>query len=61
MTDLIDINEASRLTGLDKATLYKLARQGRVRSYKVLAALRFERADVLALVQERAIKGERQK
>jgi excisionase family DNA binding protein len=54
--DLIDINEASRLTGLDKATLYKLARQGRVRSYKVLAALRFERADVLALVQERAIK-----
>ena len=26
--DLVDVNDAARLTGLDKATLYKLARQG---------------------------------
>jgi excisionase family DNA binding protein len=52
--NLIDVNEASRLTGLDKATLYKLAREGRVRSFKVLGnALRFDRADMLGLVQER--------
>jgi len=52
--DLIDVNEAVRLTGLEKATLYKLARQGRLRSFKVLGrALRFERLEVVALVQER--------
>ena len=52
--DLIDVNEGSRLTGLDKATLYRLAREHRVRSFKVLGtALRFERADLLKLVEER--------
>ena len=52
--DLVDVNEGSRLTGLDKATLYKIARERRIRSFKVLGtALRFERADLLKLVQER--------
>ena len=52
--DLIDVNEGSRLTGLDKATLYRLARQGRIRSFKVLGtALRFDRSDLLKLVVER--------
>ena len=52
--DLIDINEATRITGLDKGTLYKLARVGRIRSFKVLGtSLRFDRADVLALIEER--------
>ncbi len=51
--ELIDVNEAQRLTGLEKATLYKLAREGRLRSFKVLGrALRFDRADLLTLVQE---------
>jgi excisionase family DNA binding protein len=49
--ELIDVREAVRVTGLDKATLYRLARQGRVRSFRVLGrALRFERADVERLV-----------
>jgi hypothetical protein len=51
--ELIDIHEAERITGLDKSTLYKLARQGRVRSFKVLNSLRFERADLLVLITER--------
>jgi hypothetical protein len=51
--ELIDIHEAERVTGLDKSTLYKLSREGRVRSFKVLNALRFERADLLALITER--------
>jgi excisionase family DNA binding protein len=52
--DLLDINEAARLSGLDKGTLYKLARNGRLRSFKVLGTtLRFDRADVLALIEER--------
>ena len=52
--DLVNVNEGSRLTGLDKATLYRLARQGRIRSFKVLGtALRFDRTDLLKLVEER--------
>ena len=52
--DLVDVNEGSRLTGLDKATLYRLARQGHIRSFKVLGtALRFDRSDLLKLVEER--------
>ena len=53
-TDLVDTAEGRRITGLAPATLYKLARQGRIRSYKVLGtALRFNRTDLLALVEER--------
>jgi predicted DNA-binding transcriptional regulator AlpA len=51
--DLIDVNEAARISGLAKATFYKLVRRQRLRSFKVLAALRFDRRDVLALVNER--------
>ena len=56
--DLVDVAEASRLTGLAKATLYKLVHEGRLRSFRVLnRALRFDRADLLALVQEKPLKG----
>jgi excisionase family DNA binding protein len=52
--DLVDINEAQRITGLDKDTIYKLARQKRIRSFKVIgSALRFERSDLVSLVEER--------
>lgn len=52
--DLVDVTEASRVTGLDKTTLYKLARERRLRSFKVLGtALRFDRADLLKLIEER--------
>jgi hypothetical protein len=52
---LIDVKEASLITGLAPATLYKLAQEGRVRSFRVLnRALRFERADMIALVKENA-------
>ena len=55
--DLIAAAEASRLSGLTKPTLYKLARDGRLRSFRVLGnAIRFDRADVLALAEERRIK-----
>ena len=50
---LVDVAEAQRLTGLAKATLYKLARQGRIRSFRVLGrARRFEQADLLALAEQ---------
>ena len=61
MTDsqhLVDITEAQRLTGLDKNTLYKLARTGRVRSFKVLSALRFLKSDLTSLVVERTPSGD---
>ena len=53
--DLVNVTEAVRLTGLEKATLYRLARQGRVRAFRVLnRALRFERGDLVALASEKA-------
>lgn len=52
--DLVDGTEGERLTGLTKATLYRLAREGRIRSFKVLGyAVRFDRADLQRLVVER--------
>jgi excisionase family DNA binding protein len=55
--DLITINDAQRLTGLEKGTLYRLARHGRVRAFKVLGrAIRFERADVLGLLEACAVR-----
>jgi hypothetical protein len=54
-SQLVDAAEGQRITGLSRATLYKLAGSGRVRSFKVLNTLRFERGDLLALVRPRAI------
>ncbi|MEQ1897616.1 MAG: helix-turn-helix domain-containing protein [Vicinamibacterales bacterium] len=54
-TDLVDVNEAARLTGLNQQTIYRLARRGRIRSFTVLKrAVRFERSEVLLLVAERS-------
>jgi excisionase family DNA binding protein len=51
--ELVDVNEGSRITGLQKPTLYRLARDGRMRTWRVLArSLRFARADLLALAVE---------
>ena len=50
---LLSAEEASELTGLHPATLRKLAWQRRIRSYKVLNALRFKESDLEALIVER--------
>jgi excisionase family DNA binding protein len=51
--DLVDINEASRVTGLTPQTIYRLARQKRIRSFKVLRKrVRFDRGDLAELVEE---------
>ena len=58
--DMVTVGEAARLTGLAKATLYKLARQRRIRSFKVLGtALRFDRSDIQSLVEERGTSASR--
>ena len=50
--DLIDVRDAERVTGLDRATIYRLARQGKLRSFRVLGrSLRFDRADLRLLVK----------
>ena len=55
---LVGIREAGQLTGLDNGTLYKLARQGRVRSYRVLGrSIRFDRSDLEALIRIRPTPG----
>jgi excisionase family DNA binding protein len=49
---LVSIQEAARITGLDKGTLYRLARQQKIRAFRVLGrSLRFERGDLLRLVR----------
>lgn len=48
---LIDIATAAQLTGLDKSTIYRLARLGRLRTFRPLGrAVRFDRAQVLSLL-----------
>jgi excisionase family DNA binding protein len=51
--DLITAAEACRLCGLTKPTIYRLAREGRLRSFQVLSAVRFDRQDVLDLAKPR--------
>ncbi len=51
--EYISAEEAAKLIGLHPATLRKLAWQRRIRSFKVLGALRFKRSDLEELVVER--------
>ncbi len=50
---LLTAKEAAELTGLHPATLRKMAWQRRIRSFKVLGALRFKRSDLEELIVER--------
>ncbi len=56
--NLITAEEAAKLTGLHPTTIRKLAWQRRIRSFKVLGALRFKRSDVEKLVVERPARKE---
>ncbi len=56
MEKLLSAKEAAELTGLHPATLRKMAWQRRIRSYKVLGALRFRMSDLEALITERPAK-----
>ena len=50
--ELVDANEGARVTGLRPQTIYRLARQGRIRSVRVLRrARRFNRADLVGLIR----------
>ena len=55
---LIDANEAAVITGLRPETIRKLASHGKIRSYKVLGALRFKQEDLQQLITERPAKKE---
>lgn len=52
-------DQAAEITGLKPATLRRLAWERRIRSFKVLGALRFKRADLEALIVERPAKATR--
>lgn len=56
--DLISAEEAAKITGLHSTTIRKLAWQRRIRSFKVLGALRFKRSDLEKLIVERPAKEE---
>jgi len=55
---LLSADEAAELTGLHPATLRKMAWQRRIRSFKVLGALRFKRRDLEELIVERPAERE---
>ncbi len=55
---LLSADEASELTGLHPATLRKMAWQRRIRSFKVLGALRFKQSDLEKLIVERPAERE---
>ena len=48
--------QAAELTSLRPATLRKLAWEGKIRSFKILSAVRFKRSDLEALIVERPAK-----
>jgi excisionase family DNA binding protein len=50
---LLTAEEGAEITGLHPTTLRKLAWQRRIRSYKVLGALRFKAEDLEELIVER--------
>ncbi len=50
---LLTAQEAAVFVGLHPGTLRKLACQRRIRTFKVLGALRFKREDLEALIVER--------
>ena len=50
---LLTATQAAELTGLSPATLRKMAWQGRIRSFKVLGAIRFKQRDLEELIVER--------
>lgn len=49
----VTANQAAEITGLSASTIRRLAWERRIRSFKVLGALRFKRADLEALIVER--------
>ncbi len=54
----ITAEQAAKVTGLHPTTIRKLAWQRRIRSFKVLGAVRFKRSDVEKLVVERPARKE---
>ena len=50
---LLSADEAAEVTGLHPTTIRRLAWQRRIRSFKVLSALRFKRSDLEELIIER--------
>jgi excisionase family DNA binding protein len=57
---LLTADEAAQLTGLAPTTIRRLAWQRRVRSYKILGALRFRVEDLEALAIERPTRERRE-
>ena len=53
---LLSAIDGAELIGLQPTTLRKLAWQRKIRSFKVLGALRFRRSDLEALIEERPAK-----
>lgn len=57
----LDIKEASELTGLTKATIYRKVSQETIPAYKLgNKAIRFDRAELIEWMKQRPIGGDRE-
>ena len=52
-------NEGALITGLHPSTLRRMAWERKIRSFKVLGALRFKRSDLEELIVERPAIGQK--
>ena len=52
-------DEAALIVGLRPATLRKMAWEQRIRSFKIMGAVRFKREDLEALIIERPAVGQK--
>ncbi len=51
--NFLTADEAAQITGLHPTTIRKLAWERKIRSFKVLGAVRFKRSDLEQLIVER--------
>ena len=51
--NFLTADEAAHITGLHPTTIRKLAWQRRIRSFKILGALRFKKSDLEGMITER--------
>ncbi len=57
--NFLTAEEAAHITGLRPATIRKLAWERRIRSFKILGAVRFKREDLEGLIIERPAVGQK--
>jgi excisionase family DNA binding protein len=54
--EILTPNEVAELLKISKVGVYRMVEKRRIRFYKVMGSLRFEKADILTFLQENGIE-----